>query len=152
MPEKNIQPQNKIIGDWIAFANHIIELGKRQEQLESSSRNITGQINEWEQWGDIDLNRIQHMSQNGIYLKLYQVPVKELRSFPDDVVVKTIFSAGDIAHCVAISRRQFECAFSEILPPKQSLSLLKTQLAGNNKDIAMIRGGIIESACFMKPF
>lgn len=146
--EKNIQPQNTIIGDWITVANHIIELGKRQEQLEFSSRNITGQINEWERWGDVDLNQIQHLSQNGIYLKLYQVPVKEIRSFPDDVVVKTIFTAGDIAHCVAISRRQFECAFLEILPPKQSLSLLKSRLAGNNTDMERIKGEIIKSACF----
>jgi V/A-type H+-transporting ATPase subunit I len=145
--EKNIQQQNKIIGDWIVVANHIIELGKHQEQLESSSRNIIGQINEWEHWGDVDLNQIQHLSQNGIYLKLYQVPVKEIRSFPDDVVVKTIFTTGDIAHCVAISHRQFECAFLEILPPKQSLSLLKSRLAGNNKVMEMIKGEIIESAC-----
>ena len=55
---KNIQPQNEIIGDWIAVADHIIELGKRQEQLESSSRNIIAQINEWERWGDVDLNQI----------------------------------------------------------------------------------------------
>src|SRR5665647_1163289 len=133
--EKNTQPLNTLTGDWTAVANHIIELGRRQEQLESSSRNIIGQINEWERWGDVDLNQIQHLSQNNIYLKLYQVPVKEIRSFPDDVMVKTIFTSGDIAHCVVISRRQFECAFPEIAPPKQSLSLLKKQLAGNNKDM-----------------
>jgi V/A-type H+/Na+-transporting ATPase subunit I len=150
--EKNIQPQNKITGDWIAAAYHIIELGKRQEQLESSSRNISGQINEWEHWGDVDLNQIQHLSQNGIFLNLYQVPVKEIRSFPDDVVVKTIFTTGDIAHCVAISRRQFECAFKEILPPKQSLSLLKSQLAENTKVMEMIKGEIIKSACFYEVF
>jgi V/A-type H+-transporting ATPase subunit I len=148
--EKTIHPQNTIIGDWKAVANHITELGKHQEQLESSSRNIIGQINVWERWGDVDLNQIQHLSQNGIYLSLYQVPVKEIRSFPDDVVVKTIFTTGDIAHCVAISRRQFECAFKEILPPKQSLSLLKSQLAGNNKAMEMINGEIIKSACFFE--
>jgi len=146
--EKNIQPQNKIIGDWIAVADHIIELGKRQEQLVSLSRTIIGQINEWERWGDVDPNQILHLSQNGIYLRLYQVPVQEIGSFPDDVVVKTIFTAGDIAHCVAISRRQFECAFLEILPPKQSLSLLQKRLAENNKAMDAIKGEIIESACF----
>jgi V/A-type H+-transporting ATPase subunit I len=146
--EKNIQPQNKIIGDWIAVANHIIELGKRQEQRGSSCSNIIDQINEWEHWGDVDLNQIQHLCQNGIYLTLYQVPVKEIGSFPDDVVVKTIFTSGDIAHCVAISRRQFECAFLEILPPKQSLSLLKKQLTENNKVMEIVRGEIIECACF----
>jgi V/A-type H+-transporting ATPase subunit I len=146
--EKNIQPQNTIIGDWTAVANHIIELGKSQEQRESSSRTITGQINEWERWGDIDLNQIQQLSQNGIYLTLYQVPVKEIQSFPDDVVVKTIFTTGNIAYCVAISRRQFACAFLEILPPKQSVSLLKNRLSDNNKAMEITKGEIIKSACF----
>ena len=148
MLEKNLQQQKKINGDWMAVANHIIDLGKRQEELESSSRNITGQINEWERWGDVDLNQIQHLIQYGIYLKLYQVPVKEIRSFPDDVVVKRIFTAGDVAYCVVISRRQFECAFNEILPPKESVSLLKKRLAENNKVMEMIKGEIIEFTCF----
>lgn len=142
--DKNIQPQNKIIGDWKAVANHIIELGKRQEQRESSYRTIIGQINEWERWGDVDLNQIQHLSQSGIYLKLYQVPVKQLRNFPDDVVLKTIFTSGDIANCVALSRRQFECAFLEILPPEQSLSLQKKQLAETTADIGRIKGEIAQ--------
>ncbi|MDD1700087.1 MAG: hypothetical protein LUQ04_04755 [Methanoregula sp.] len=148
--EKLIQPQNKITGDWIEDVNRIIELGKRQEQLESSSRNIIGQINDWEHWGEVDLNQIQYLSQNGIYLKLYQVPVKEIRNFPDDVVVKTIFTTGDIANCVAISHRQFECAFLEILPPKESLSLLKSRLAEDTKGMEMIKGELIKSACFYK--
>jgi V/A-type H+/Na+-transporting ATPase subunit I len=148
--KKNIQPQNKITGDWTAVANHIIELGKRQEQVESSSGNITGQINEWEQWGDVDLNQISHLRQNGIYLKLYQVPIKELGRFPDDVVVKTIYTAGDIAHCVVISSRQFECAFLEISPPTQSLSLLKSQLAENTKVMEVIKSEITESVSFFE--
>jgi V/A-type H+-transporting ATPase subunit I len=146
--EKNIQPQKKISGDWLAVATHIIKLGKRQEQLESSSGNIISQINEWERWGDLDLHQIQHLSENGIFLKLYQVPVKEIQSFPDDVVVKTIFIANDIAHCAAISRRQFECAFNEVLPPKHSVSLQKKELAQARKDMEMIKSEIIQSACF----
>jgi len=146
--EKNLQPQNKISGDWMAVADHIIELGKRQEQLASSSGSIISQINKWEHWGDVDSNQILHLSQNGIYLKLYQVPVKEIRSFPDDVVVKTIFTTGDLAHCVAISQKSFECAFEEILPPKQSLSHLKIRLAENEKDTGRINREIIESAHF----
>jgi hypothetical protein len=122
----NLQPQKKISGDWTAVANHIIELNKRKEQLESSSRTITSQINEWERWGDVDLHQIQHLSKNGVYLKLYKVPVKEMQSFPKDIAVKTIFTAGDIAYCAVISQQLFECAFDEVLPPNQSVSLQKS--------------------------
>ena len=146
--EKNLPPQTPITGDWTAVADHITDLGKRREELESSARNLLGQIQEWEPWGDVDLGQVKQLGENGIYLKLYQLPVKELRSFPDDVVVKTIFSADDIAHCVAISRRQFECAFQEVLPPKESLSSLKKRLAENTKEMEMIKGEIIKSACY----
>jgi len=83
-----------------------------------------------------------------MYLKLYQVPVQEIRSFPDDVVVKTIFTAGNIAHCVVISQRLFECDLLEISPPKQSLSSLKSRLAENTKVMKTVKGEILESACF----
>lgn len=144
----NIQLQKKITGDWITVANSVVEMGKRLEQLESSNETILGQIKEWERWGDVDVDQIRHLAQNGVYLKLYQVPVQEIINFPDDLVVKTIFTRGAIAHCVAISRRQFECAFEEILPPKQSLSLLKSRLSGNTHDIELIKSEIIESDCF----
>ena len=147
-PEKNNQPQDEITGDWIPVADHIIGLGKQQEQLESSSGTITGQISEWERWGDVDQDQVLQLIQNGIYLKLYQVPVKETGRFPDDVVVKTIFTSGDIAHCVVISQSSFACAFPEILPPKEGLSLLKSRLAGNHEMMEMVRSGIIKSACF----
>ena len=126
---KITQPQKKISDEWMTVAHHIIDLRKRQEQLEASSGNIIGQINKWERWGDVDLNQIQHLNQHGIYLKLYQVPVKDVGNFPDDVVVKTIFTTGDTAYCVVISRRQFECTFEEIPPPNESLSSLKSVMS-----------------------
>jgi V/A-type H+-transporting ATPase subunit I len=145
---KNIPPQDAISGDWKPVVDRIIELGKRHEQLESTSRGIIGQINEWERWGDVDLHQIRHLREHGIFLGLYQVPEKKIGDFPDDVIVKTIFTAGNIAHCAAISRRQFECPFPEIIPPKQGLSALKTQLAENTDTVGMIKKEILKSARF----
>jgi V/A-type H+-transporting ATPase subunit I len=145
---KNALPKKTITGDWQAVADHVTGLNKREEQLESSNRTITGQINEWERWGDIDPDQILHLSQKGIFLRLYQVPIKDTGNFPDDVLVKTIFTAGDTAHCVAISRRQYECAFKEILPPKQSLSSLKKLLAANTSESEKIKGEILDAACY----
>jgi V/A-type H+-transporting ATPase subunit I len=146
--ERTIQPQKKISGDWTETANRIIELGKRQEQLESSSRNLIGRINEWDRWGDVDLTQVRSLQKNGIYLKLYQVFIKEIKNFPDDVVVKTIFSAGDIAHVAVVSRRPFECSLKEVIPPEQGLSLLKSSLAENTRDEEIIRSEVTSSAAY----
>jgi V/A-type H+/Na+-transporting ATPase subunit I len=146
--EREIQPQKIISGDWMAVAHYITELGRQQEQLESASRNLIGRIDEWERWGDVDSNEVRSLEQNGIFLKLYQVPAKEIQNFPDDVVVKKIFSAGDIAHIVVISRRQFECNCKEINPPEKGLSMLKSELAGNTRDLEGIKGEITGSTCY----
>lgn len=150
--DENVQPADKITSDWESVINHILDLGKRREQLESLSRTMIGHINEWEPWGDVDINQIQNLGQNGIFVKLYQVPVKETGSFPDDVVVKTIFTTGDIAHCITISRRQFECVYKEVPPPKETVSVLKERLIENTKDMEIIKGEIIESARHYEAF
>jgi len=144
--ERKIRPQNQISGDWMAIASTIVELGRRQEQLELSSRNLISQINEWERWGDIDQNQVRSLAQNDVYLKLFQLPVREVGSFPDDVVAKTIFTAGDIAHVVAISRRQFECPFKEVIPPEQGLSQLKERLSEYTRNRETIVSEITGSA------
>ncbi len=147
-PGKTVQPQKEISGDWTGIADRLVELGRSREQLETSSRNIIGQINEWERWGDVDLSQILQLRQNGIYLKLYQMPVKETGTFPDNVIVKTIFISGDIAHCAVISRTNFECAFPEVAPPKLSVSLLRSRLAENAKAMEMITTEIVGTASY----
>ena len=146
--KRDLQPQVKISGDWTAVAARIIELGRRREQLESLSEDLTGQIKEWERWGDVDLGQVQHLGENGVYLKLCQVPVKETGKFPDDMVVKKLFTEGNTDSCVVISLRQFECPFTEILPPKQTVSSLKEQLASTAEMIEAADREIVTSARF----
>jgi len=143
---------SKIGGDWRAVAKHIVDLGKHHEQLEAYSRNIISQIHIWERWGDFDHREIQHLSQKGIYLRLYEVPVKEISNFPEDVVVKNIFTESGMAHCVTVSRRQFECPFKETLASKQSLSLLKERLADDKKGMGRIRNDILKAGVFYGDF
>ncbi len=125
--------------DWKTAARHIIELHKRYDQLETYLRGVINQINEWQSWGDFDHHQIEHLSQKGVYLKLYQVPLKQIKDFPQDAVVKNIFTVGGIAHCAVFSRRQFDCALKEISPPKQSLSLLKRRFEEDKKAMEAIK-------------
>ncbi|MGB4235835.1 MAG: hypothetical protein WBJ52_07205 [Methanoregulaceae archaeon] len=146
LSERAIQQQSPISGDWMAVAAGIIEMGRKQEQLELSGRNILGQMNEWERWGDIDQAQVRSLAQHGIYLKLYQVPVKEIGNFPNDVVVKTVFSAGDMSNVAVISRRQFECDFKEVIPPDQGLSALRSRLAEHTRNAETITSEIASCA------
>ena len=142
---KEIPPQEEICGEWKPVAERIVALGRRLGELDASYRGILGQISEWERWGDVDQERVENLRKKGIFLALYQVPVKETGNFPEGVVVKTVFVTGNIAHCVAISRRELECPFVEIVPPTRSVGALKgdlSEIAGITEEI---RNEILES-------
>jgi len=140
--ERDLPPQERIVGDWSAHAHRIVDLGKRQEELETESQDILNQISEWGPWGDIDLDQVQDLSRHGIYLGLYEIPAKETGSFPDDVVVKTAYVTRDAVHCIAISRRKFECPYREIAPPRERVSVLKKRYEEIDQSIQQVRGEI----------
>ena len=138
--------------DWRQAVTRIIDLWKRLDHLQEYSRALTQQISDWQVWGDFDPLQVNSLSQKGIYIKLYQVPVKQINEFPQGVVVKNIFTASGFAHCVAIARKPLECAFKEIPLPKQGLSAFKERLAEDKKAIAAIKNEIFKSACFYESF
>lgn len=148
LKEREIQPQSQISGDGMAVVGRIIEMGQRQEQLEVSSRNLIGQIKEWERWGDVNQDQVRNLADKGVYFRLYKVTVKELGSFPDDVIVKTIFTTGNVAHVVAISQRLFECDAEEVNPPEHGLSSLQARLAENTREMELIESDITRSAAY----
>lgn len=145
-------PQEPIDGDWREISGRLIERAKRRDQLESQSRNILGQVREWESWGDIDQEQVENLKRHGIYLTLYQVPLKEKVTFPADVIVKTIFTTGDIAHCVTISRRAFDCPFLEVPPPKKGVTALKTEHTEILTSIEKIQQEICDDSRFREDF
>ena len=57
-----------------------------------------------------------------------------------------VFATGDIAHCVAIARREFECPFPEIALPKQSVSAMKRQLLEMNEGMESARKDLLSYA------
>ena len=62
-------------------ARHVIDLYKRIDQLKEYSRGIILSIAQWEQWGDFAPGEIERLRENNIYLRLYQVPEKQLKDF-----------------------------------------------------------------------
>jgi V/A-type H+/Na+-transporting ATPase subunit I len=140
--------QGDITGDWTTIAEHITALGRRREELESSARNLAGQVQEWEPWGDVDAGQVEHLRENGVHLQLYQVPVKELGRFPEGVAVKVLSTTGGVVRCAAVSRGDFTSPFPEIPPPQESLSAMRERLEGMNKELEEIGSEIARSACY----
>jgi len=114
--------------DWKFVAKHIVELAKRLEQLEDYSRALVSRIQEWEHWGDFVPDKIEELKQKNIYIRLYQVPVKQFPELPSSLIVKKIFLQAGFAHCVVITRSQAELPFKEIPLPKMGLLAMRQRL------------------------
>ncbi len=114
--------------DWKVAAHHIIDLEKRLDQLREYSRLLKNRIIEWESWGDFDPQKIEELAHRRIFIRFYQIPVKETGLLPEGSIVKNISVFGGIANCAIIDRDKKNIPYKEIIPPKDSLSAMHRKI------------------------
>lgn len=127
------------IKDWKVFCAHIVDTRKRLEQLQQYSEALSQRINDWEAWGDFDPSQIQHLAEQGVFIKLYKVASKEINRFPQDLIVKTICVKSGTAYCAVIGRTKFEAPFKELELPKNSLAHMRNRWSGDNRTIKQLQ-------------
>lgn len=128
----------KISSDWKQKAIHILDAWKRREQLLVYERSLNSQISQWERWGDFNPEEIQRLSQKGIYFKLFIAPLKQLKDFSQEAVVKIIFTQAGLAYCAVISQEKLDLEFKEVSLARHSLSQMKERLSETQKTITAI--------------
>jgi V/A-type H+-transporting ATPase subunit I len=121
---------------WKESAQHIVDLWKRQDHLESYGRNIERAIKEQEKWGDFDPQEVSSLGEQGVNVKLYEVPSKSINKFPEGTIVKEIFRSKVMIGCVVISRSEFSVPFKEVALPKQGISAMRKRL---KEDLEIVR-------------
>jgi V/A-type H+-transporting ATPase subunit I len=144
---KNLKP-----ADWRFRAKHIIELHKRLDQLEEYSRALINRISQWQAWGDFDPEAIRALEKENIFIRFYQVPVKELKDFPEGVIVKNLFTRAGTAHCAVISREKTDIPFKELSPPKLSLEKMRARLYEDGRMMGLITEELLQSVGFREAF
>src|SRR4030043_2197500 len=121
------------VEDWRHIARQIIDMHKRIEQAEEYGRNLSIQIQQWKPWGDFDPEEIKNLREKGIFIKLYQVPHKNIKELPKDLAVKTIFTEKGITHFLAVGQKEFSLPFKEISLPHMGLETMHKRLLENTE-------------------
>lgn len=147
LPEKRAET-----GDWKFTAKHIIDLNKRQDQLNDYSIVLENRISHWESWGDFDPEKIGQLAGKDVHIRFYQIPVKELKSLPADVIVKIISNKGPLANCLVISRGLPNIGFKDLPPPKVGLSKMRQKLEEDNRVLQTIKQELRSHACYYEDF
>lgn len=145
--EKNCPQDAPAPKDWHFSAGHIAELYKRLEHLEEYSQALKRKIIEWQAWGDFDPGEIEALAAKGIFLRLYEIPLKELKNIPREVIIQKIFTSGGQAHCLAASKGNIELGYPQLALPKMGLRQMQKRLAEDSRVIEEIRRSIKKYAC-----
>lgn len=145
---KHVSVVPEPLPDWKALARHIIGLQRRSAQLKEYSLTLKQKIGQWETWGDFDPERLQELEKENIYIKFYQIPLKDLKDFPSQVIVKQIYVKAGVANCLLISHTPFALKFQEIIPPKMGLEKMRARLEEDREMIDLIKSQLQEYASF----
>lgn len=151
LKKPHLEPK-KIEADWHIKARHLIDLEKRHEQLLIYAEKLKAAIAEWEEWGDFDPQRISELKEKGVNVSLYEVPEKEIALFPKEAVVKIVFSAKSIAHCIVFSLQKPDVPFKEISLPKQGLSQMKQRSHEDTQVMHSLKDELAEMFHFQQGF
>ncbi|MFH1449059.1 MAG: hypothetical protein ABIG09_01380 [bacterium] len=148
------QRVKKEIVNWEDLAKQVVDSKKRLEELEESAITFLERIREWEKWGDFNLDQIQDLAKKGIFIRLYQLPLKmvqrsktrgqRLQDLPEEVVLKVVHVSGGIAYCVAISKEKIKIPFKEIQLPEMSLGKMKARLKEDMEMTEIVKKELME--------
>jgi V/A-type H+-transporting ATPase subunit I len=125
---------------------HIVDSRKRLEQLDEFGRHLKSESLKWQGWGDFEPRDVKELEKHNIYLKFYQIPLKEIKKLPEDVFVQKAHVSGSIAYCIVASKGERELSYKEITLPNISLSEIRSRLAENERVRQAIKNELIKLA------
>jgi len=136
--------------DWKSTARHIVDLDSRLDQLQEYSLTLKNKISRWEAWGDFDPEVLRSLRQKNVYIRLYQIPLKELNNLPSAAIVKKISSIKEIVNCLVISREKLEVPFKEVALPQRGLQEMRSRFSKDSRTIKLIKEDIRKHTCYRK--
>ncbi|MEK6727132.1 MAG: hypothetical protein AABY28_00460 [Candidatus Omnitrophota bacterium] len=140
--------EQKLPVDWKATVLRIIDLQKRIDRLSEYSKELSKRIYDWQLWGDFDPEIIRELSGKGIYVKLFAVPLKEVKNIPASVTVEKVTVKNGFVYCALISREKIEAPFKEIELPKMSLGKMKERLSEDMRVAFGLKEEIRRGLCY----
>jgi len=102
------------------------ELQETLQALEHEKTRITP-------FGEFDPREIQKLKQQGLCVKLYELPVKDTPETPEGVAISEISRDKNIIYVLAVGRESFTIPAHEVKLPDRSLSKIDHHIAKTKK-------------------
>ncbi|MCK9574063.1 MAG: hypothetical protein M0R20_06705 [Candidatus Omnitrophica bacterium] len=140
MPEfsSDLVQHKQLEGDWKITAKRIIDIYKRIDHLKEYSLRLRAQIEEWQVWGDFEPQAIKDLATAGVFVKLYRVPVRELKEIAQNLTVVRLKTLKGVAFVATVSFTNTEIAFKELALPNIGISRIKARLAEDGQVLEVL--------------
>jgi V/A-type H+-transporting ATPase subunit I len=140
------------LSDWKATARRILDLRNRLNQLKDYAITLDAKIAQWQAWGDFEPDRLRSLTEQGIYARLYQIPVKEINNLPSSIIVEEISRIHGIADCLVISREKINLRFNEVTLPAMGLAAMQKRLSEDKDTMIHIQNQLRQHVRLRKTF
>jgi len=151
LAKKECKPVNiKKHHDPRQLVKHITDSYKRLDQLQEYSAHLKNAIDQYSGWGDFNPEQINFLAQNGIFVKLYQIPKNQIKNLPKNVLVKTISVFKGMVSVAIVSREKVDINFKEVIPPKMGIKDMHHKVAESMQIIKLIKEELTRHTCHIK--
>jgi V/A-type H+-transporting ATPase subunit I len=141
------EPQ-KALQDFRAVSRHIIDLSKRLSQSQEYLMSIKAVISQWQDWGDFDPDTVKYLAEKNIFIRFYKIPINQIKTLPESVIIRTISKKAGMANCVAISRQKVDIPYKEIALPNMGFTKMRQRFAEDSHLIKSMQHDIEKHICY----
>jgi len=111
------------------------ELIHREKELQESLQALEHEKDRISPFGEFDPRKIHDLRNEGVYAKLYELPIKETPDVPDGVAVSEISRSKNLIYVLAVSKADFSLPAHEVRLPQRALSRIECHIDKTQTDL-----------------
>jgi len=119
------------------------------ERLKENMARREARIQKWEPWGNFSPEDIERLEREGVFIRLYEIPVVELKNLPSGVLCRQIYKESGIARCAVVSESEPLLPFNRVVLPSVSLTEEIMYQREESQKLAIFEGKLKENACYV---
>jgi len=137
------------VSDWDQQTRNILGLVEQKVRLEDQVSKRQGLIETWEPWGAFDPQDIRSFEQQGVFIRLVEIPKKDLVKLPDGMTFTGIFTRGRaLCGVVAYRDKNIQGPFRVLTLPSMGLRRIKEEQAHDCEKIRAAENALKQAAAY----
>ncbi len=148
--KKNKLHKDISLDEALKLADRISELGEEKKACLADISNLSSELLRIKAWGETDPDEIAALSEKGVGITLYEMPVSEYAKLPEDILTVLLKRTKQTVLFITVGSYDLDAALDvwEIKPSGESAFEIKEKIESRRARIDGIDAEISESVCY----